>query len=119
MSCIESILRGLCPEIESRVKPNLRGLAGFIVQGYLPQVWRFETERDKVSLVVDATGSASVTLAIPSQIDVIVRWKHDLLATVLRTRSREFIPEGESPEVLLLTSKGRSAYSYLRQQLGI
>lgn len=119
MSCIESLLKNLCPEIEARVKPNLRGLAGFIVQGYLPQVWRFETEKERVSLAVDSAGNASVTLAIPSQVDVTVRWKHDLLATVLRTRSRESVPPSEKPEILLHTSKGRSAYGYLRQQLGI
>jgi len=119
MSCIESLLKGICPEIEARVKPNLNGLAGFIIQGYLPQVWRFETEKEKVTLVVDSKGGAFVTMSIPSQVDVTVRWKHDLLATALRTRSREFIPPNEAPEVLLHTGKGKSAYGYLRQRLGI
>ncbi|MEM4232418.1 MAG: hypothetical protein QXQ13_07990 [Thermoplasmata archaeon] len=119
MTCIESLLKNICPEIEARVKPSLKGLAGFLLQGYLPQVWRFETEKDRVTLVVDSNGNAFVTLSIPSQVDVTVRWKHDLLATALRTRSKQLIPENDKPDVILHTAKGRSAYGYIRQQLGI
>lgn len=119
MDSIASLLGYLCPDIERRLKPSLRGITGMIVQTYLPQVWVFETETETATLVVDAHGNAHVEGGASPGRDVTIRWKHDLLSSVLRTRSRVSVPGGVRPTIMFHTPKGRRAFDYLRGRLGL
>ena len=119
MSCIQGLLGSLSHEIESQLKPALRGLGGLIVRGYLPQAWVFETEAEIATLMVDAQGNVSTQPSAPLHRDVTIRWKHDFLSSVLRTRSRASVPGGIRPVVMFHTPKGRRAFNYLRGELGL
>jgi len=119
MSCIEGLLTNLCPELESELEPNLRGIKGLLIQGYLPQIWVFETEAETVTLAVDGQGNALVRQSGSYGSDVTIRWKHDFLASVLRTRNRASIPGGVRPIVMFHTPKGRKAFDFLRGRLGL
>jgi len=119
MTCIASLLENICPEIEQQLKPNLRGMRGLLVRGYLPQTWAFETESETVVLIVDVQGKASVSNSPRYPKDVTIRWKHDSLASVLRTRSSACGPRGERPVIMFHSQKGRAAFDFLRKRLGL
>jgi len=119
MSCIQGLLASICPEIERQLRPNLRGIRGLLVRGYLPQTWVFETESETVSLIVDAQGKASVSNGPKYPKDVTIRWKHDSLASALRTRSSAHVPHGERPIIMFHSQKGRAAFDFLRKRLGL
>lgn len=119
MSCIASILSTLGPEIEGRLRPHLRSPAGFFIRTHLPQRWVFETEQETVSMIVDREGTARVQIGAAEPRDVTVRWKHDLLASVLRTRNRAGVPPGEVPIVQTHTYNGQTAFNFLRRHLGL
>jgi hypothetical protein len=119
MSCIQGLLGSLSYGIESQLKPALSGLTGFLVRGYLPQAWVFETESEIATLTVDAYGNVSTQPGgLPSR-DVTIRWTHDLLASVLKTRSRASVPSDAHPSVTTHTPKGQTAFSYLRGRFGL
>ncbi len=119
MSSIISLLDGVCPEIESQLKPRLSGLQRFLIIQFLPQTWVFETENQVVSLVVDQQGSAFTQAMNRGGRDVTIRWKHDYLASVLKTRSIAHVPQGESPTIIFHSLKGRTAFDFLRKRLGL
>jgi hypothetical protein len=119
MSCIQGLLASICPEVERQLKPNLRGIRGVFVQAYLPQTWVFETETETATFVVDARGNAHAEAGAKPDRDVTIRWKHDFLAAVLRTRSRASVPGGIHPVVMFHTPKGRRAFDFLRGRLGL
>lgn len=113
------ILTSLCSEVECRLRPNLRGIRGLVVQGYLPQTWVFETEKDTATFIVDASGNAHAEIGAKAGRDVTVRWQYDFLARVLRTRSHASIPGGIRPTIMFHTRKGRAAFNYLRKEIGL
>ena len=119
MDSIAGLLGSLCPEIESQLKPNLRGIRGMIVQAYLPQVWVFETETETATLVIDVHGNAHAEAGAEPRGNVTIRWKHDFLAAVLRTRSHASAPGGIRPTIMFHTPKGRKAFTFLRRRLGL
>jgi hypothetical protein len=119
MTCIASLLEGICPEIEQQLKPNLRGIKGLLVRSYLPQIWAFETESETVILTVDAQGKASISNTPKYPKDVTIRWKHDSLASALRSRSSAHVPRGERPIIMFHTRKGRAGFDFLRKRVGL
>ena len=119
MSCIQGLLASICPEIERQLRPNLRGIKGLLVRGYLPQTWVFETESETVTLLVDSQGAVSTQPSAPLHRDVTIRWKHDFLSSVLRTRSRASVPGGIRPVVMFHTPKGRRAFNFLKKRFGL
>src|SRR5207302_10745522 len=50
----------LRPEIEAQLKPNLQGIFGGVIRGYLPQAWAYKTEAVTVTLSVDSHGNVSL-----------------------------------------------------------
>ena len=112
-------LTGLCVEIEKQLKPNLGGLKGLLVRGYLPQTWVFETEYGESTLFLDAEGNARVFPGPDQNRDVTIRWKRDSLVSVLESRSRSFVLDGDYPDVLVQTEKGRAAFNYLKKNIGL
>jgi len=116
---LESLLASLRPEIESQVKPQLHGLFGRIVRGYLPQVWAFRTEEESASLTVGDDGAVRVTPGVARRHDVLVSWSQKQLTAALRTRDRSKIPGGAAPTVEFNSRKGKRAFSFLRSRFGL
>jgi hypothetical protein len=118
MPTAESLLRSICPEVEGELKPNLKGLKGTIIRGYLPQTWVFKTGGETVTLQVDVDGNVSASAGEAKEPDVVIRIDPRLLALALESRKR---PEGEfgTPEVEYNTHKGKTAFKYLRGRLGL
>jgi hypothetical protein len=119
MDRVHQLLTGLCEEIERQLKPNLWGLKGLLVRSYLPQAWVFETEYGACTLFLDAEGNARVFPGTHQDRDVTVHWKHDSLASVLESRNRSSVPDGDYPDVFVHTEKGRAAFSYLKKDIGL
>jgi hypothetical protein len=116
---MNQILTGLCEEIERQVKPNLRGLMGLLVHGYLPQVWVFETENGSWTLFLDTEGNARVFPGTDQDRDVTIRWKHDSLVSVLESRSRSSVSDSDYPDIFVQTEKGQAAFNYLKKEIGL
>jgi len=119
MNCIMSLLDGVCAEIESQLRPRFNGAQRSLIVQFLPQIWVFETEDQVVSLVVDRQGNVFTQAINRGDKDVTVRWKHEYLASVLKTRSTAYVPHGELPTIIFHTEKGRAAFEFLKQRLGL
>ena len=119
MSELQSLLSSLRPEIESQIKPHLRGFFGGIVRGYLPQVWAFRTETESASLRVSGEGAVRASEGLPRDFDVLIIWSHQQLTAALRTRDRDQVPPGAPPSVEFRTRKGKTAFSFLRSRFGL
>ena len=119
MSSINSLLDGVCFDIESRLMPRLSGLQRFLIIQFLPQIWVFETEDQAVSLIVDQQGRAFTQAMNRVDRDVTIRWKHEYLASVLKTKSTSFVPLDEHPTIIFHTQSGRTAFDFLREQVGL
>ncbi len=118
MTCISGLLQGICPEIAAQLKPNLSGLFGGVVRGYLPQAWAFVTESETVTLQVDTGGNASVMSGRSAQPDVLIETSHAVLSAALRTRNAASVPKGPV-KVTPLTPKGGTAFRFLRGRIGL
>lgn len=113
------LLTRSAPEIEAQLKPQLKGLLGGLIRGYLPQVWVFKTESDTASLVVSAVGDVRVFRGEARPVDVLIEWGHAQLTTALRERRKSAIPPGGPPSTSFFSPKGRTAFNFLRNRLGI
>lgn len=119
MRSIMSLLDGVCAEIESQLRPGLNGTQRFLIVGFLPQTWVFETENQVVSLVVDRHGNVFTQAMNRGDRDVTIQWKHEYLASVLMTRSTACVPHDELPTIIFHTEKGRTAFEFLKNRLGL
>jgi hypothetical protein len=118
VSCVEELLGKVGRDVEPEIQSRLGGFFGGMVRAYLPQTWVFVTEDGTASLSVDRAGAVTVTSgALPSP-DVTVEIGHDRLKAALRTRRRDAVPQGLLT-VTPHTSKGRTAFGYLRDRLGL
>ena len=120
MTCIVGLLARLTPEVEAQLKPNLIGLAGLLVRGYLPQVWVFDTGTERAFLIVDTNGNVRVGSETVEPSDVLVTTAHDTLSTALEAanglRSRDSVIRGQiTPR--FYTTKGEIAFNFLRSKL--
>lgn len=119
MDKVQQLLSELCNEIERQLKPNLIGPIGSIVAGYLPQTWVFETERGAYTVFLDAEGNVRVFPGTDKNRDVTIQWRERALISVLETRSRSSITDGDYPNVFVHSDKGRAAFSYLKKYVGL
>ncbi|MGD0587671.1 MAG: hypothetical protein ABSA63_02625 [Thermoplasmata archaeon] len=119
MSELQSLLSSFRPDIESQLKPHLRGFFGGVVRHYLPQVWAFKTETESGSLTVSAEGKVRVSAGVSRHCDVLITWSHPQLMAALRTRDRTQIPSGSAPSVQFKTRRGKTAFSFLRSRFGL
>jgi hypothetical protein len=116
-STAETLAR-LAPGLEAQIQPRLAGFLGGIFRAYLPQTWVFRTEEDVASLVVDPNGCATVAPeALPSP-DVTVELPHGALDRLLGGGAGPR-PDPRSVRVTAHTSKGQTAFGYLRPRLGL
>lgn len=118
MTCILELVGRICPEIEAQLRPRLRGLGGFLVAGYLPQVWVLITDEETVTLHVDGQGNAEALAGRPSNPDVTITTTHAVLSAALRTRNRANVPQAPM-QVQAHTAKGRTAFQFLRTRFGL
>ncbi len=118
MTCIEGLLQQLTGEVEGQVQQALSGFWGFVVRGYLPQVWTFTTETDSATLIVDSNGRARVSSGTARQPDVTVNASHRLAAAALGGDRRTAGLYGNEAHVTTRTQKGAAAWAFLRQRLG-
>jgi hypothetical protein len=119
MSELESVLASMRPEIESQIKPHLRGFFGGIVRSYLPQVWAFRTETESASLTVSAEGNVRASKGVARGCDVLITWSQKQLMSALQTRDRARVPLGAPPSVEFKSHRGKTAFSFLRSRFGI
>lgn len=118
MTCLIDHFESICSLIENQIKPNLKGLAGIIVSGYLPQHWVFVTEEETVTLTIDKKGNANVVDGAMEKPDVTIEIDHKYLSTTLKAQSSPSFPP-ERSNVALHTSKGKTAYNYLKPHFGL
>ncbi|MGD1099758.1 MAG: hypothetical protein ABR888_05390 [Thermoplasmata archaeon] len=118
MASLVSLLESIVPEIQPQVQAQLGGFFGGMVRAYLPQTWVFRTEKEVASLTVDTKGAVSVASGAAARPDVTIEIAYALLETSLRTRSRAPVPAGHLT-VTPHTSKGKTAFEFLRGRLGL
>ncbi len=118
MSCILGLLDAVAPDLEKQLKPQLSGVFGGIVRGYLPQTWVFVTEEESATLRVGADGSAKASKGAAANADVVIETTHSRLAAALKTRDKSKVPPGAT-KVTPRTEKGRMAFQFVRSRLGL
>lgn len=118
MGSIADLLDNLCPEIEAQLKPNLHGIFGGVIRGYLPQAWAFKTETETVTLNVNTEGNVSLRIGGSPNPDVLVKGSFDALSAALSIRNPAIVPAG-SIQATPLTSKGNIAFQFMRNRFGL
>ncbi len=118
MTSLVPLLESVARDIQPQLKSQLGGFFGGMVRAYLPQTWVFRTEREVASLSVDKNGGATVAKGAAANPDVTIEIPHDRLVIALETRSREKVPPGPLT-VTPHTSKGKTAFDYLRSRVGL
>jgi len=113
-----SLLQSVGKDVQPQVQSQLGGFFGGMVRAYLPQTWEFRTEKEVASLSVDRAGVVSVAPGTAAKPDVTIEVGHDRLVTALTSRSRDAVAPGEL-KVTPHTSKGKTAFDYLRGRLGL
>lgn len=118
MASLEDLLGQLCEDIERQLKPAVRGILGSIVRGYLPQRWQFTTENDAAIMSVDRAGNASVIPGSSKDVDVSIQTTAAKMDAIVKYRDASKVPAGIF-EVTTHTSKGKTAFGFLRGRLGL
>lgn len=118
MNPTAELLSTIRQSVQDEVQPRLRGFLGGMFRAYLPQTWVFRTEQGVASLVVDPDGRVSVLDAAATAPDVTVEVGHERLRVALTTRGRGGLPPGPLT-VTPHTTKGRTAFDYVRPRLGL
>jgi len=118
MEDLRSMLESVGHDLEPQVRSQLAGFFGGMVRAYLPQTWVFKTELATAFLTVNRSGSVTVGEGMPASPDVTIETAHARLVVAFQTRSRQKVPPG-SLRVTAHTSKGKTAFDYLRGRLGL
>jgi len=118
MATVRVLLEKVAQDIEPQIRSQLGGFFGGMVRAYLPQTWVFRTEHEVASLTVDRAGAVRVADGPAPNPDVTIATTQDRLVAALKTRSRAKVPPG-GLAVTTHTSKGKTAFDYLRGRLGL
>ena len=118
MTGLRPLLEEVARSVEPQVRAQLGGFFGGMVRAYLPQTWVFRTERETASLSVDRNGAVTVAEGAALNPDVTIDATHDRLVAALETRSRAKLPPGDF-RVTAHSSKGKTAFDYLRGRIGL
>ncbi len=119
MSQLVPTLQEIAPGIEKELRSRLSTFAGMFIVGYLPQAWAFVTEDGSATLSVDQRGTVIVRPGAPTAPDVTVEWGHDALIAALHRQRRAPLPSDPPLHVTPHTSKGKTAYEFLRGRFGL
>ncbi len=115
---LEALLRDAGRRVEPEIQRRLQGLLGSFVRAYLPQAWVFRTDVGTATLLVDARGATSVVAEPPAHPDVTVEATFARLSAALR-EGRKGAPSSAGVTVTTHTSKGKAAFDYLRERVGL
>ena len=118
MGSLLSLLEKAAAQIEPQVRSQLSGFFGGMVAAYLPQTWEFRTEREVAALTVARSGQVTASDGAPAHPDVTLEGPEALLAAALASGARSRPPPGAF-KVTAHSSKGRTAFDYLRGRLGL
>ena len=118
MGEVEDLLRDAARRIEPEVRSRLQGLFGGFVRAYLPQAWVFVTESETATLRVDVRGSVTVVPGAADVPDVTVELSVARLRAALTSRHPGTATAGKL-NVTPHTSKGKAAFDYLRDRVGL
>ncbi len=118
MSCIEGLLAEVGRDAEKEIQSRLGGFFGGMLRHYLPQTWVFQTEDGVASLRVDERGVVTVRPGALRPADVTIEVGHDRLRAALTTRRKETGVAGPL-NVIPHTAKGKAAFAYLGDRLGL
>ncbi len=118
MSELTDLLGTAGRELEPEIQRRLKGFLGAFVRAYLPQVWEFRTDVGAAALLVDAQGATSVVEPPPSHPDVTVETTYARLSAALRARGKG-APSSAGVTVTTHTAKGKAAFDYLRERVGL
>jgi hypothetical protein len=118
MADLEELLGAAAKRFEPEVKRRLTGFLGSFVRAYLPQAWVFRTDRGVATLRVDATGTTSVTSGDDEHPDVTVEVPYRDLERALSDRGGAR-PDARTYSVTPRTAKGKAAFDYLRERIGL
>src|SRR2546430_17655263 len=91
---IADLLDRLRPEIEAQLKPNLQGIFGGVIRGYLPQAWAFKTDAETVTLSVDSHGNVSLRSGGSLNPAGLVKGCLDALSVSLSPRTPRWVRPG-------------------------
>jgi len=118
MPLLVELLERVGGDVTRQVRAQLDGLFGGFVRAYLPQTWVFRTEKEVASLTVDRAGAVTVAPGAPAHPDVTIEAHLEQLSAALASRSRSSISPGDL-RVTPHTSKGKTAFEYLRGRIGL
>ncbi len=118
MGEVEELLRSAGKRLEPEVQSRLKGWLGGFVRAYLPQAWVFQTEKETATLHVDGAGNVSVTGGAVPKPDLTIVVPAARLIAALTTRNRASVPPGPLT-VTPHTAKGKAAFDYLRDRIGL
>ena len=118
MPSLFELLTEVAPDLQARVQAQLTGFSAMFVRPYLPQRWVFVTESETASLVVEPNGTTTAVRGVATPPDVTVEIGLERLRVALTTRNRELVPPGPL-KVTPHTSKGQTAFQFLRSRLGL
>jgi hypothetical protein len=114
---VAATLEKMGPDLEREIAPRLQGFMGSILRSYLPQTWVLRTESETASLTVDRQGKATITpKALPNP-DVTIQAKRSILLASLTQGSKARAATSDF-HVTMHTSKGKTAFEFLRQRFG-
>ena len=118
MASLLPLLEQAARDVQPEIKAQLGGFFGGVVRAYLPQTWVFKTEKEVASLTVDQDGGVAVAPGTMAHPDGTIETTYGRLEAELRTRARAQVPSGPLT-VTPHTSKGKTAFDYLRGRLGL
>ncbi len=116
-SPVAATLKKMAPDLEREIAPRLQGFMGAIMRSYLPQTWVLRTESETVSLTVDRQGKATVTPKALPDPDVTIEAKQATMLTSLSQGSKTKARTSDF-HVTMHTSKGKTAFEFLRTRFG-
>jgi len=118
MTCIEGLLWQQAGQIQVELQKALSGLGGFVVRGYLPQIWTIKSDSESTTLTVDSNGNVRVTAGGASRPDVTIEASHRLASAALSGDMMAAELYRDEARVTTHTQKGATAWEFLRRRLG-
>jgi hypothetical protein len=111
----------IAPKVTAQLQPELKKFfVGGIIKGYLPQNWLFISETGKGTLFVDKTGLAQAQEGEIGSPDVSITWTDEAFHAALVLQDRNAVPAGAGqPNVQKITSKGGTAFDFLRKRFNL
>jgi hypothetical protein len=121
MSFIAELLGStVAPRINAELPRHVSGLGGFLIRGYLPQTWWFSSESGAGTIYVDQQGICQAIEGHVGAPDVTISWTDQAFHAALALQDRTKLPPGTmAPTIQTLTSKGRTAFNFLRNRFGL